>query len=118
MRLSIYQKILMLVLPILSFSILGVGYYSYTVARGEMINEIRSKMKGKAEEIAGEVNALLKDASVDLVTLSEITSIADYYNNVEFELRNEAEICRKSIERFMVDFSRRVKAYSEIAYID
>ena len=118
MKLTIYKKLLVLILPIVCFSIFGVGYYSYLVAREEILREIRTKTENQAEDISKEISQLCQQTMVDIITLSELTSIGDYYNNIEYELYNEAEISHKSIERFMLDFSRRSKAYSRISYIN
>ncbi|OGP95555.1 MAG: hypothetical protein A2157_16490 [Deltaproteobacteria bacterium RBG_16_47_11] len=118
MKLTIHQKLLMFTLPIVCFSILGVGYYSYFTARGAIINEIREKMQKQAEDIAVEIDRLCKRTSIDLVTLSELTSIGDYNNNIDFELYHEAEVCRKSIETFMLNFLQRSEVYSGAAYAD
>jgi len=115
MKLTIYQKLLVFIIPIVCFSIFGVGYYSYFIAREEIIREIKTKMENKAEDMAMEISRLCRDAGVNLITLSELTSIADYHNNIEYELYHEAEVCRRSIERFMLDFSRRSKSYSGIS---
>ena len=118
MKLTIYQKLLMFTLPVVCFSILGVGYYSYLTAREEVMNQIGAKIKDQAEDAATDLNELGKRANIDLITLSELTSIRDYTNNVDFELYNEAEVCRKSIETFMLNFSERSKVYSGISYIN
>jgi signal transduction histidine kinase len=118
MKLTIYQKLLMFTLPVVCVSILGIGYYSYFVAREEIESEIRSNMLRQAVELAGELNRLCMQTSIDLVTLSELTSVADYYNNVDFGLYNEAEVSRKSMEIFMVNFSQRSKVYSGVGYIN
>ena len=83
MKLTIYQKLLLFTLPIVCVSILGVGYYSYFVAREETMNGIRWKLLDQAGDLANELNGIRKQASIDLITLSELTSIVDYYNNVE-----------------------------------
>ena len=96
----------MFTLPVVCVSILGVGYYSYFVAKEEIMDDIRSNVADHAEDIATELNRLTRRAGIDLITLSEITSIGDYNNNVDFELYNEAEVSRKSIERFFLIFWR------------
>ena len=118
MKLSIYQKLLIFTLPVVCFSILGVGYYSFIVAREETMDGIRSTVLRQAEDTARELDRLCKQASIDLITLSEITSIRDYNNNIDFELYNEAEVCRKSMETFMLNFSRRSRVYSGVTYIN
>ena len=64
------------------------------------------------------MNRLTRRAGIDLITLSEITSIGDYNNNVDFELYNEAEVSRKSIERFVLHFLERSQVYSGAVYTD
>ncbi len=118
MKLTIYQKLLLFTLPIVCFSILAVGYYSFFIAKEETMDGIRSTVLRQAEDTARELDRLCKQASIDLITLSEITSIRDYYNNIDFELYNEAELCRKSIETFMLNFSRRSRVYSGGTYIN
>src|SRR5512141_2944863 len=118
MKLTIYQKLLMFTLPIVCFSIVGVGYYRYLIAKEEIMNQIGAKIRDQAEDAARDLEELGKRANIDLITLSELTSIRDYNNNVDFELYNEAEVCRKSIETFMLNFSERSKVYAGVAYIN
>jgi signal transduction histidine kinase len=118
MKLTIYQKLLMFTLPIVCFSILGVGYYSFWVAKKEMMNEIRLTVLRQAGDTAAELGRLSRRAGIDLITLSEITYIRDYGNNVDYELYNEAEVCRTSIETFMLNLLERSKVYSGATYID
>ncbi len=118
MKLTIYQKLLMFTLPVVCFSILGVGYYSYFTAKEEIMGEIRVKVLDQAEDVATELDRLCRREGIDLITLSEITSIGDYNNNIDFELYNEAEVSRKSIERFMLNFLQRSEIYSGAAYVN
>ncbi|MCX5908282.1 MAG: cache domain-containing protein [Deltaproteobacteria bacterium] len=118
MKLTIYRKLLLSILPIVGISILGIGYYSYLVAKEETSKQIGRKIQRVAEDMAGEVNRLCSQAKIDLMTISEITSIGDYYNNKEYRLDNEAEVCRKSIEKFMFDYCRRSTMYSGASLID
>ena len=75
MKLTIYQKLLMFTLPFVCFSILGVGYYSYLIAREEVMNQIGAKIKDQAEDAATDLNELGKRADIDVITLSELTSL-------------------------------------------
>lgn len=118
MKLTIYRKLLLSILPIVCISILGIGYYSYLVAREETVKQIGIKMERQAEDMASEINRLCAQAEIDLITLSELSTIADYYNNKEYRLEHEAEMYRKEIERFLLEFSRRAKVYSGIRYLD
>lgn len=118
MRLTIYQKLLLFTLPIVCLSILGFGYYTFRIAREEMMNEIRLAVQRQAEDTARELNRLCMRTGIDLITLSELTSIRDYSNYSEFELYNEAEVSRKSIETFLLNFLERSKAYSGASCID
>lgn len=58
MKLNIYQKLLMFTLPIICFSIVGVGYYSYLIAKEEVMNQIGAKIKDQAEDAATDLNEL------------------------------------------------------------
>ena len=51
-----------------------------------MMSEIRLAVQRQAEDTARELNRLCKRTGIDLITLSELTSIRDYSNYSDFEL--------------------------------
>jgi len=75
-------------------------------------------MLDQAEDMAMELNTILQAGRDRSHHPFRTYSIGDYNNNIDFELYNEAEVCRKSIESYMVNFCTDQKYIRESVYIN
>jgi len=97
----------------------GVSLWlQYSAARREMLGSIDKEMGQLAQNTGVGIDDLLSQRYRDLFTLSETPLIADYYHNVDFQLKDEAETYRKELTRYLQRFSERSGAYAQILYLD
>ena len=101
--------------------LLGIGvsvFVQYSLARREILGEINQQIHFLAQRTAGNIDDLFDQRARDLLTLSETPLIADYYHNVDFSLRDEAETYRQELERYLGNFAARSRVYARILYLD
>src|SRR5579871_1661640 len=111
-------RLLFAILPPVIAAVGVSVWLQYSAARWEMLGSIDKEMGQLAQNTAFDIDDLLSQRYRDLFTLSETPLIADYYHNVDFQLKDEAETYRKELTRYLQRFSERSGAYAEILYLD
>lgn len=111
-------KLLVALLPPVFAVVGGIVWLQYNLARREMMTEIDQQIRFIAQKKAGEIDLLLDQRSRDVQTLAETPLIADYYHNVDFQLRDEAEAYRKELERYLARFAARSRVYPRVLFLD
>ncbi|NNN04746.1 MAG: cache domain-containing protein, partial [Elusimicrobia bacterium] len=111
-------KLFVAIIPPVILAVGGVVWLQYHRARREMLGSIDTEMGLLAQRTASSVDDLLAERYRDLATLAETPLIADYYRNVDFGLRDEAESYRKELERYLRRFSARGRVYAHILYLN
>jgi len=111
-------KLLVAILPPVFLAVCGIVWLQYNLARREMLTAIDQQIRFLAQKKAGEIDRLLDQRTRDLQTLAETPLIADYYRNVDFQLRDEAEAYRKELERYLARFAARGHVYARILFLD
>jgi C4-dicarboxylate-specific signal transduction histidine kinase/ActR/RegA family two-component response regulator len=111
-------RLLAAILPPVVLAVAAIVWLQYHLARREILGAIDKEASSLARRLSADVDDLLDQRRRDLLTLAETPLIADYYRNVEFGLRDEAETYRKELERYLKNFSARTGVYARICYLD
>ena len=115
---SLSWKLLLAILPLILLGVSAIVWLQYNMARKEMLLAINKEMELLTQRTAGNIDDLLQQRYAELFTLAETPLITDYYHNVEFQLLNEAATYRKELEKYLLNFSKRSRAYAEILYLN
>ncbi|MDD5656200.1 MAG: ATP-binding protein [Elusimicrobia bacterium] len=115
---TIRWRLLLAILPAVALGIMGIVLMQYLLARREMLDTVRTAVDESAKHAAANVDDLLRQRREDLFTLAESPLFADYYNNIDFQLWDEAETYRRELEKHLLRFSRRAEVYARILYVD
>src|SRR5690349_19582171 len=102
---TLRQKIVMGVLPVVVFSILALGGFSYVLVRRQIIGGVQKEVDTLAENASVSLQSFFQQRLNDLESVSETPLIRDYFKNVEYGLREEAEVYRRELENYFIKFS-------------
>jgi signal transduction histidine kinase len=111
-------KLLLAIVPAVVAVVGLTSWLGYQAARRVILAAIDKEVALVAQRTAGNIDALLDQRYRDLFTLSETPLIADYYRNVDFGLKDEAEAYRKELQRYLGGFAARTRVYGAIVYLD
>lgn len=111
-------KLLLAILPPVALAVTLIVWLQYDFARREFLGSIDKEMRMLAQRTGENIDDLLEQRYRDLFTLSESPLIADYYRNVDFGLKDEAESYRRELERYLGNFAARSGDYAFIFYLD
>jgi PAS domain S-box-containing protein len=107
LRASIQSRMLAVVLPLVIIPLVIVGVVLIFIVNGGIKEESKN---------------FLHERENDLITLSENSSLFNYYLNLEFGLKEEAELYRSefetSLKNFFARYNRYEKVYKTITYVD
>ncbi|MBI4676732.1 MAG: response regulator [Elusimicrobia bacterium] len=115
---SIYWKLLLAIVPVVVLAVGAMVWLQYDQARDRILAAIDREIALLARRAAGGIDDILARRYEDLFTVSETPLIADYYHTVEFDLINEARTYRNELEKYLLAFYWRSRAYSLILYLD
>ncbi len=114
---TLRQKIVLGVLPVIVISILLLGTFSYILVRRQIILGVQKEVNTLAENASISLQSFFQQRLNDLESVSETPLIRDYFKNVEYGLREEAEVYRREIENYFVKFSARAQVYDSISLV-
>ena len=96
--------------------LLGGSAFYYT--RVHITKSVSKEMDAFSKGAASGVSVFFRQRENDLEALSETSLLADYYNNVDYGLSEEAGQYRGELERYFKSFSQRAKVYSRVFFAD
>jgi signal transduction histidine kinase len=118
MRLGITGKLIGMILPMVILPVFITGLMANSVTESIVTDLINQVQMNLAKEIAEKTNQDFKAAKADIMMLSALPALKDYYYNKFYGLDSEAEMSRRQIEKFFQDLARKSKLYSRISYVD
>lgn len=117
-RLSLTRRFLLYLIPVALFGILALGTSAYLISKAHIVGNVNKEIKMLSDEAGSTLSAFFNQRLNDLETMAESPLLADYYNNRDFGLDQEAESYRQEIERYFTNFSRRSGSiYNRIRYV-
>lgn len=114
---SLTQKFMLGILPIALGGILIMGATAFYATRGYITTSVEKEAGTFAHGAALGVSDFFKQRQNDITALSESPLFADYHNNADYGLREEAGQYRGELERYFLKFSRRSGVYTRITYL-
>ena len=117
-NLTLSNKILVGVLPVVLSCVIGFGLFNYFAVRGQILRGIEYQLSSMAEQTSLTLEAFFEQRNRDLESLTEVPLLSDYRQNVAYDLLQEAETYRYEIEQYFLKFSNRTPLYDLIMYVD
>jgi PAS domain S-box-containing protein len=114
---TLSRKILTGVLPAVLIMTFLMGGFTYYVVGQKIQVDVQKEMDGLAQNTSIGLQAFFRQRLNDLESLSETPLIGDYCKNVGFGLHQEAEVYRRELYKYFLNFSERSKVYYDISYI-
>ena len=96
--------------------LLGASAFYYT--KTHITKSVTKEMDAFSKGAAAGVSAFFRQRENDIETLSETSLLADYYNNLDYGLSEEAGQYRRELERYFKTFSERARVYNRVFFAD
>ncbi|MBI4655105.1 MAG: response regulator, partial [Elusimicrobia bacterium] len=112
------QQFMLVIIPISLAGIALLGVSAFYFTRIHIIKNIENTIKTFSREAASGVSVFFRQLENDMETLAETSLLADYYNNIDYGLKEEAEQYRRGLERYFLKFAGRTGVYLRIIYVD
>jgi len=112
---TVLVKMMVRSLIVLAVSILLVEYISYKSSSRQIVELTQERAQNLTALYAERFDRLFRNVEVDLLTISNLPSLRDYYLNRQYELFNEADQNLHSVAVFLSSLFRRNEAYVHIA---
>ncbi|OGR88520.1 MAG: hypothetical protein A3A86_05375 [Elusimicrobia bacterium RIFCSPLOWO2_01_FULL_60_11] len=115
---SLARRLILGVIPVSLSAICVLGTSAYWISKKHIVGNINKEIATLGSQAGTALSDFFKQRIHDLETTAETPLLADYYNNLDFGLNQEAETYRKEIERYFSRFSQRTGVYDRIIYRD
>lgn len=115
---SLTRRFMAGVVPIALSGVLLTGGAAFYGTRHYILAGVEKEAASFAAGAAASVAGYFLQHREDLETLSESPLFADYHNNADYGLLEEAEQYREELGRYFRKFAARTGRYSRIAYVD
>jgi len=116
--LSITQKLLAFVLPLVCIPTAIVGYLSYYDSVERVTRLSREQQLMQAKSVAEQINQIFQTCMTDLKTISGLPVLEDYEYAINNARKEEAAFTRKKISKIFQDFLGRSSYYKQIRILD
>lgn len=117
-NISIFTKLLLIIIPLVCVPIILVGYISYNTSVKRITKLSKIEQTTKAKAAAAEINNILNSCKVDLELIVKLPVITDYYYSNLNNQNIEAEVSRNNIITLFSDIIGRSEFYYNIRFID
>lgn len=117
-RVSLSTRLLTWILPLSAALILAATLSTYWIARGVILWETQQGLAAVTEAAGAQITGFFEMRDSDLATAAQSPLLRDHYMNVEYGLRQEAEVYRRELERMLEDLAARARCYPELLYLD
>ena len=117
-RISIFFKLLMLILPLVCIPVAVVGYFSVQASVERVNRLVRQEQMDKVESAARKINQAFLYCRTDLETMARLPILEDYHLARTFRLEAEAGFNRENLEKLFRDFLARIPFYHRIRLLD
>lgn len=115
---SLTQRFMLGIIPVSLGGIVLLGISAFFVTKIYITRNVEREINIFSQGAASAVGSFFQQRRNDLATLSETSILADYYNNVDYGLAEEAGQYRKELGRYFRKFAERAGVYNRIIYVD
>lgn len=115
---SLTQRFMLGIIPVSLAGMMALGVSAFYVVRHHIVKSIDKEVEALSQGAALSISNYFRQRENDLSTLSETPLLADYYNNADYGLHEEAEQYRQEIGHNFLKFYNRTGAYTRIIYAD
>ncbi|MFA7009414.1 MAG: hypothetical protein WC204_11200, partial [Elusimicrobiales bacterium] len=96
---TLSQRFMLGVIPVSLGGIVLLGISAFYVTKVHITRSVEKEIQIFSQGAAANVSGFFKQRENDLDTLSETSLLADYYNNADYGLKEEAEQYRLELSR-------------------
>ncbi|MDD2806720.1 MAG: ATP-binding protein [Elusimicrobiales bacterium] len=113
---ALARRFLLGVVPVSLAGILLLGVSAYYYTKRHITHSVNKELAAFSSGAAAGVSTFFRQRESDIETLSETSLLADYYNNVDYGLSEEAGQYRRELERYFGNFSKRARVYNRVYF--
>ena len=113
---TLSRRFMLGVIPVSLAGIILLGGSAFYYTKLHITKSVNKEIAAFSKGAAASVSAFFKQRENDIETLSESSLLADYYNNVDFGLAEEAGQYRLELERYFKSFSDRTRVYNRVFF--
>lgn len=106
------------VLPVSLAGMLLLGGSAFYYTKLHIAKSVGKELDTFSKGAATGVSAFFRQRENDIETLSETSLLADYYNNLDYGLTEEAGQYHRELERYFRKFSLRANVYNRVFFAD
>lgn len=118
LRVSIFVKLLLVIIPLVCIPIAVVGYFSIQASVERVNRLVRQEQMVQVEAAAGKINQVFHDCRIALETITRLPVLEDYHLAGLFRLEAEADFNRDNLIRLFQDFMARSPYYHRIIFLN
>ena len=118
LRVSIFVKLLLVIIPLVCIPIAVVGYFSIQASVERVNRLVRQEQMVQVEAAADKINQVFHDCRIALETITRLPVLEDYHLARLFRLEAEADFNRDNLIRLFQDFLARSPYYHRILFLD
>jgi two-component system, NtrC family, sensor kinase len=111
-RISIFSKLLMFIIPMVCLPVAVVGYSSIQASAERVNRLVRQEQMVQVEAAASKIDDIFYNCRVDLTAVSRSPVLAEYHLARLFRLEAEAEFNKDNLIRLFEDILSRTPFYS------
>jgi two-component system NtrC family sensor kinase len=115
---NLTQRFMLGVIPVSLAGIVLLGISAFYITKIHITRSVGKEIEVFSQGASSSISSFFKQRQNDIETISETSLLADYYNNADYGLTEEAEQYRQELERYFLKFSRRTDVYLSIVYVN
>ncbi len=116
--LSITQKLLLFVLPLVCLPAGIVGFFSYNDSIESVTRLSREQQLMQAKSVAAQIDHIFQTCMTDLKIICGLPAMEDYVHGINTAKKEKTAISRTRIEKILREFITHSSYYSQIRVID
>ena len=114
---SIVRRFMVAIVPFSMGGIVLLGVSAFYITKVHITKSVQREIQVFGQGASASVSAFFRQRQNDIETLAETSLLADYYNNHDYGLREEAEQYRREMENHFQVFSKRTAAYARVLFV-
>ncbi len=118
LRISIFGKLLLFIVPLVCVPITLVGYFSIQASVERVNRLVRQEQMMQVEAAAKHLDAIFHNCRVDLETITRSPVLEDFHLARLFRLHVEAEFNRENLHKLFRDLRERAPHYYRLRFLD
>ena len=115
---TLSRRFMLGVVPVSLAGIMLLGVSAFYYTKRHITTSVNKEMAAFSKGAAASVSVFFRQRKNDIETLSETSLLADYYNNMDYGLTEEAGQYRRELERYFKSFSERTRVYNRLFFAD